>query len=397
VSARTNLRLIYAPPLDEVTASRVPITLDDVVIDDEFSSARISKRNNNLLRDWVDGLSGVGNVHNRAGNKLVNILTVCPNLLTANPHHFLTSHPLHRAILRRDYHKKLRVYDAAGGPGAWSSAMLNYPQAIVSGMTLANNGAHLDWYPYVLNNPRFHGVYGNLFTDSLNHIEQVNSSLFGGSNPGSDICLCDGGVSFEMFNPGVTYVASQHRHLNVKYKCHLMVIEALVSITSNAINGHTIIKLFEIANPVVMDVITVLISCYQQSIIIKLITTRRVSHEIFFIGLYRKSQVNYQKKILQHVLSNWEELYPSRLVIPDQAVEAYIRSVHDIEMKSYQDARDRCNQVINQVMTDYNKIRHNMTFDTYLENYLKNHVNSESRVNIVTLSAILNLPVISWS
>jgi 23S rRNA U2552 (ribose-2'-O)-methylase RlmE/FtsJ len=226
-----------------------------------------------IIRDIVDGINLPKN-NNRAENKLKNLLAICPNLIT---NQFKSQWKV-KDILK-DCDLNWNIIDIASGPGSWSSLMLNrFPSCTITGYTLYNRIPSFRWYPFLLNNPRFTGIYGDVIAESLK--PSSRSKLI--QDDSYDLCLCDGGTDLE---------ETDDLESRILFKLKLLAGELITCLSVGKVGSNAVIKIVKLDIVNTQHLVNLMGCAYERFTIVKLLTSRLLSSEFFLICLNRKSEV----------------------------------------------------------------------------------------------------------
>ena len=325
----------------DLSGYKVELEVDDQVeeLNDNYTTS--------LIRDIVDDIN-LPKVYNRAENKLLNMITICKWLVESPSERVLNGYTVGDLLLSSDNSRPLRVYDCAAGPGGWSAWMLShYPNSTVVGFTLKGDDSNFYWYSRLMSHSRFYGYYGDLFTEWESHTTMAKEVHFNGQ--GADLFTSDGGLWYEdLVTDNKAYDRSvEQRRIVIAGRLQLIVAEILAALNVTRPGGSIIIKLFNIDNPVLHQLLTVVGSCCQYSTVVKLITSRSQNREMFYLGLYRKVDVSREIELLKGVLNNWSELYPMSLVAN---IPVDVQQFFDMVVKSEFDSHLRTVDLSNRLL-----------------------------------------------
>lgn len=300
------------------------------------------------IRDFIDNINLHILVKNRAGNKLINMLFVYPGLVTAIPQSIdqLISRRIIDSINLSSNHS-LSICDIAGGPGSWSLAMLErFPNSQITGVTLYDEP--FLWYGELSNHSRFDGFYYDLITDYRSFVDKV---LIKHPN-GVDLCMCDGGNAYTNTDVSRSDLSpAEHKLSNIMIKARLITVEILTSLLVSAINGNLILKIFYRDHPIMMSLITIIGLCYQHISIIKPVTTRVASKEVYVIGLYRRVNVEDVINHLTSILDNWDSYsHPFTVVEVSEDVRELVERGLESESIQYHQVKTGLREVIKGVL-----------------------------------------------
>lgn len=353
--------------LDRMTDKYVPTPIESVV---PTELTHIDNKLYTVLRDIVDGIK-IPILNNRAENKLRNLLAACPNLRSKE---FRSEWTVEEMLIEPNLDWK--IIDIASGPGSWSSILLNrYSSCSVTGYTLAHTNPAFRWYPFLLPNPRFTGIYGDVIQDSINPSQR--SRLI--PNQEFDLCLCDGGTDIEGIDD-----------LEVRMidKLRLLAAEFITCLRVGKIGSHAVIKLFKIGIINTQHLINLMACAYENCSIIKLITSRSMSSEHYLICLNRRSNVESVIERMEPYLTITER----PIVLLDPIVREYIERVCSMRTVNTDQAYNHAIR-LHRILESLDQESHSDYYQ-YLKKIRKTRewtIPSHKNVDVATLKTLLKI------
>ena len=185
----------------------------------------------------------------------------------------------------------IRWFDIAGGPGAWSKALLDtFPNSTGVGVTLkVKDQLRLNWYPELAKEKRWTAEWGadgdgNLYSNAnkLSITKKYKLSM--------DLCVADGGIDVE----GDKF----DENLQELYNVRLITGEILVALGTLKPGGNFICKLFDTFSDITASLIYACSCVFESVLIIKPSHSRAVNSERYLVCKGAKKFEN-RKEILK--------------------------------------------------------------------------------------------------
>lgn len=305
---------------------------------------------------------------NRAGNKLLNCLRICPQLLNNDPLLFAESMTISESM-RFPINRMLNCFDTAAAPGSWCNAMLMKTEGKVVGVSLPESMGGLKWYDSLLAHERFIRLDYDIINKQdeiisvLRGIPEINLCVCDGrpvdncSCDKSDVglCICDAGTSYEMIvgETDEKYQAALHKHIVLSQKAKLIISQFSLCLKSLKENGNAFVKLFNVNYQQINDATQIFASCFSRTALVKLATSRGKSNEVYLICLYRKKDVIRSIEILDYVrMSDTPQQY-TMLSQRNEDWDNYVNSVRYAELEIFNrsaeimtDIYNRCTDLV---------------------------------------------------
>lgn len=354
----------FTSSLDRLTDKYIPTPIESAV---PTELSNMYDNTYTTIRDIMDGIT-LPKINNRAENKLRNLIAMCPNLITKE---FRREWTVAEMLTITDIDWK--IIDIASGPGSWSSLLLNsYPSCSVTGYTLDSFNPDFRWYPFLLPNPKFSGIYGDLIEDSIDPSKRsrlIQDNSF-------DLCLCDGGVDID----GVDDLEDR-----MMDKLRLLTAEFITCLRVGKVGSHALIKLFKIGIINTQHLINMMACAYDHCAIVKPITTRSMSSEAYLICLSKRT--NYRSSI--NAMNDYLTIKKRPVVLLDPIARDYMNMQCIIRKANNDEAYDQAIRLYKTIKNMEEDEQHK-----FLTKAKKNKdwvIPSNRNINLLTLKSLLKI------
>lgn len=251
----------------------------DYIFDNNYFDLYFKARDSIFKKDKIGGTK---QFHNRAGDKLLEIL----KLLNLDKE------------LIKEHNNYFYFSSVADGPGSWVEVILKLIKEPILGfgMTLLTKDikgkSTLNWYPWIKNDKRFiidYGKTGNGDIYLLDNINEFHNNIKEKTNNNMlDLSLSDGGIEVSKPVNGYHYDNIQELINN-----RLKLSEFYIGLLNLKKNGMLISKIYDCFGNLMASILYIASIMFEKVFIVKPPTSRIVNSEKYLVCLnYKKNNVN---------------------------------------------------------------------------------------------------------